>query len=155
MGRSHKGPFAADLQVWHLGQDRFDRHEEGGSLERSGRKDGYSAVVGLGHSPAILRGSPHFQAARTAVIDALSNEGGGGLTHGIRDDGRMDVVLPPVVALLRRGVADWKFGALMRNPRDRSRQGRPRSSCRLALQQDQNTRDLRQLILSVLGHQYP
>ena len=138
-----------------MGQDRFDRHEEGGSWERNGHKDGYSAVVGLGHSPAILRGSPHFQAARTAVIDGLSNEGGGGLARGIRDDGKMDVVLPQVVALPRRDVADWKFGVLMRNPRDQSRQGIPRSSCRLARQQDQNTRDRRQLILGVLGHQYP
>ena len=70
MERSHKGRSAAGLRVWHLGHDKFERREED-SPGRSGRKDGYSAVVGLGHSPAILRGSPHFQAARTAVIDAL------------------------------------------------------------------------------------
>lgn len=70
MGRSHKGPFAAGLQVWHLDQDRFDRREEKDSLEHSGHKDDYNAVLGLGRSPAILRGSPHFQAAPTAVIDA-------------------------------------------------------------------------------------
>lgn len=71
MGRSHKGPFAAGLQVWHLEQDKFDKSEEEGSRGRSEHKDGYNAVVGLGRSPAILRGNPHFQAAPTAVIDAL------------------------------------------------------------------------------------
>lgn len=71
MGGSHKEPFAVGLRVWRLGQDRFDRHEEQGSRGQNGHMDGYNDVVGLGHSPAILRGSPHFQAARTAVTDAL------------------------------------------------------------------------------------
>ena len=71
MGRSHRELFAAGLQVWHLGQGRFDRREEEGSLLQSGHKDGYNAGVGLGHSPAILRGSPHFQVAPMAVIYAL------------------------------------------------------------------------------------
>lgn len=71
MGKSHKGPFAAGLRVWHSDQDRFDRREEKGSPGRSGHKDGYNAALGLGRSPATLRGSPHFQAAPMAVIDAL------------------------------------------------------------------------------------
>ena len=112
-------------------------------------------MMGLGHSPATLRGSPHFQAARTAVIDGVWNGVGGAQARGICDDGKLDVVLPLVVALPRKVVADWRFGALMQNPRDRSHQGIPRSSCRLALQQDQNTREPRQLILGALGHQCP
>lgn len=71
MGRNHKGPFAAGLRVWDVGQGRFDKREKKGILRHSGHKDGYKAVVGLGRSPAILRGSPHFQVAPTAVIDAL------------------------------------------------------------------------------------
>lgn len=134
--------------------DRFDRREEG-SPGHSGHKDGYNAVVGLGHSPAILRGSPHFQEAPTAVTGALEVVEVGAQARGICDDGKMDVVLPLVVALPQKGVADWMFEVLMRNPRDRSRQGIPRSSCRLALQRGQNNRDPRQLALSALGHQYP
>ena len=111
--------------------------------------------MGLGHSPATLRGSPHFQAARTAVIGGVWNEVGGAQARGICDDGKLGVVLLLVVALQRKGVADWKFEVLMQNPRDRSHQGIPRrSSCRLALQQDQNTREARQLTRA-LGHQYP
>lgn len=71
------------------------------------------------------------------------------------DDGKLDVVLPLVVALPRKDVGDWKFEVLRRTLRDRSRQGIPRSSCRLVRQRDQNTRDLRQLILGALVHQYP
>ena len=112
-------------------------------------------MMGLGHSPATLRGSPHFQAARTAVIDGVWNEVDGAQARGICDDEKLDVVLPLVVALPRKGVADWKFGVLMRNPKDRSHQGIPRSSRRLALQQARNTREPRQLILGALGHQYP
>ena len=154
MVKNYRGPFAAGLRAWHLGQDRAGRCGEG-SLEQSVHTDGYNVVVGLGHSPAILRGSPHFQVARMVVIDALWDEGGGAQARGIRDDGTMDVSLPPVVALPRKGVADWKSGALKRSPRDRSRQGIPRSNCRLALQPGQNNRDPRQLILGALGHQYP
>ena len=155
MGRSHKEPFAAGLRLWHLDQDRLDRREEKDSLGHSGQRDGYNVVLGLGRSPATLRGSPHFQAAPTAVIDALLYVGCGAQAHEIRDDGRMDVVLPLVVALPQKGVADSKFEVLMRNPRGRSHQGIPRSSCRLALQLDQSTRDPRQPILGALGHQYP
>ena len=91
------------------------------------------------------------------MIDGVWNEVGGAQARGICDDGKLDVVLPLVVALPRKGVADWKFGALMQNPRDRSHQGITgrRSSCRLALRQDQNTREPRQLILGALGHQHP
>lgn len=71
------------------------------------------------------------------------------------DDGKLDVVLPPVVALPQKGVGDWKFEVLMRTLRDRSRQGIPRSNRRLALRRDQDTRDPRQLILGALVHQYP
>ena len=49
----------------------FDRREGEDSLGHSGHKDGYIAGVGLGRSPAILQGSPHFQVAPTAVIDAV------------------------------------------------------------------------------------
>lgn len=70
MGKSRKGLFAVGLRVRHLELDRLDRRDEG-SLGHSGHKDGYNAAVGLGRSPAILRGGPHFQAAPTAVIDAL------------------------------------------------------------------------------------
>ena len=143
MGRSHKGPFAADLRVWRLEQDRFDKGEEEGSLGCIGHKDGYNAVVGLGRSPAILRGSPHFQAAPKAAIDALEGVGGGAQARGICDDGKMDVVLLPAAAPRQLGVADWRFEVATRNPRDRSRQGIPRSSCRLALQRGRNTRDRR------------
>ena len=69
--------------------------------------------------------------------------GGGAQARGICDDGNMDVVLLPVAAPRRMGVADWMFEVSMRNPTDRSRQRIPRSSCRLALQRGQNTRDRR------------
>lgn len=154
MGRSRKGPFAVGLRVRHLGQGRFDRREEEGTPAQSGHKDGYNAGVGLGHSPAILRGSPHFQAAPMVVIFALWDEGGGVQAREICDDGKMDVVLLLAVALQRKGVADWKFGVSMQNPRGQSHRGIPRSSCRRALQRDRNTRGLRQLILGALGHQY-
>lgn len=81
-------------------------------------------------------------------------------TRGLYADGKMDVVLPPVVALLQTGVAGWMFSALMRNLRGRSRQDIPRSTCRLAPrrlapQRVQNTRDPRQLILGGLERQCP
>ena len=155
MGRSHKEPFAAGLRVWHWEQDRSDRREGEGIPGQSARKDGYNVVVGLGRSPAILRGSPHFQVAPTAVTDALWDVGCDAQARGICCDEKMGVVLPPVVALLQNGVADWKFEVLMPNPRDRSHQDKPRSSYRLVLRRDQNTRDPRQLILGALEHQYP
>ena len=125
-----------------MGQDRFERSVIK-SQERNEHKGGYNVVVGLGHSPAILRGSPHFQAVRTAAIDVLCDEGGDAQAREICGDGMLDVVLPPVVALPQKGVAGWTFDVLTQNLRDRSRQDIPRSSCRLALQRGQNNRDPR------------
>ena len=75
-------------------------------MEHSGHKDGHNAVVGLGHSPAILRGNPHFQEAPKAVTGALEVVEGGAQAHGICDEGKMDVVLPLDLVLPQNGVAD-------------------------------------------------
>ena len=156
MGKNHKGPFVAGLRVWHSEQGRFDRREGKGSQRYSEHKDGYNAVVGLGRSPAIHRGSPHFQADPMALIDALEDVGGDAQARGICDDGKMDVLLLPVVVLPQTGVVDGRFEVWMRNPRDQYLQDRnPITSYRLAHQLGQGNRDLGQPMLGALGHRYP
>ena len=148
MGENHKGPFVAGLRVWHSEQGRFGKREGKGSQKYSERKDGYKAVVGLGRSPAIHRGSPRFQVDPMALIDALEDVGGDAQARGICDDGKMDVLLLLVVVLPQTGVFDEKSEVLMRNPRDQYLQGRnPITSYRLAHQLGRSNRDLGQTML--------
>ena len=105
-------------------------------------------MVGLGRSPAIHRGSPHFQVDPMALIDALEDVGGDARARGICDDGKMDVLLLPVVVLPQTGVFDGKSGVLMRIPRDQYLQDRnPITSYRLAHQLGRSIRDLGQTML--------
>ena len=148
MGGNHKGPFVAGLRVWHLEQGRFGRREGKGSQKYSEHKDGYKVVVGLGRSPAIHRGSPHFQVDPMALIDALEDVGGDAQARGICDDGKMDVLLLPVVGLPQTGVFDGKSEVWMQNPRGQYLQERnPIASYRLAHQLGQSNRDLGQTML--------
>ena len=83
-----------------------------------------------------------------ALIDALEDVGGDARARGICDDGKMDVLLLPVVVLPQTGVFDGKSGVLMRIPRDQYLQDRnPITSYRLAHQLGRSIRDLGQTML--------
>ena len=147
MGEKHKGPFVAGLRIWHSEQGRLGKREGKGSQKYSEHKDGYS-VGGLGRSPAIHRGSPHFQVDLMALIGAVEDVGADAQARGICDDGKMDVLLLPVVVLPQTGVFDGKSEVWRRNPRGQYLRDRsPITSYRLAHQLDQSNRDLGQTML--------
>lgn len=107
--KTHKAQVAVDLRVQHLAQDMFDKGEGEDSRGHSGHKGGYNDGVGLGRSPAIRRGSPHFQAAQTAVIDALFGLGRGGRgapARGLCDHEKTDAAFLLFGVLLPKAAAD-------------------------------------------------
>lgn len=68
MQKIHMVRLVVDQRVLGFGGGRFDI-ELGGNAGHSVRKD--ARVVGLGHSPANLRGSPHFPVLLKLAIDEL------------------------------------------------------------------------------------
>jgi len=147
---SHKVLFVAAPGPLHSEAGIVGRHERGTRQQQHNERNcAYTAGVGLGHRPAILRESPHFQ-TRTVALDALLDEADCAYVLALYVDDIVGGALLVVGGLQRADAADLKYEVLRRNPRAQSRQHIRSSNCLRAPLQDQNILDYPPLTSEIL-----